>query len=303
MELCTPTTLSGVALAVPLQLDRKADGNFIYFIEMGRVYALLLVSYALTLFLLLSLWEVALDGVGADDYECVHGKLKVQFACVFLYEASIFGTLLKDIDFLRLILNAQDPGSAGHLSLASSKEHHGAVLIEEKKGHMSSVMNKFRPAPPPDMPEWNFHGMNTAYRAFCVVLLGLPKICFTAALGFLGALFILGCDNIADIVLNAMAVNFVLEVDTVLYESFISGGTKGAIEHMKSVEIEVTQGQRVFSWLVSTVFYPLITLTITLYMVIVEAGCGLHYVPQGNADTVQMLKIPFVKPAFMEAME
>lgn len=110
----------------------------------------------------------------------------------------------------------------------------------------------------------------------------------------------MGCDNIEDIVLNSLAVNFVLEIDNILYGCFISAGTKQAIEHMEPVEFEVTDRARMVTWLVSTVFYPLVALAATFQLVVVQGGCGLDFLSDGMASSLPGMKVPLLEPSFLK---
>merc|ERR1712014_276541 len=67
---------------------------------------------------------------------------------------------------------------------------------------------------------------------------------------------------------NTLAVNFVLQVDRILYQAFTSEHTKASLSQMDPVIREVSNRVRFMTWALNTVVYPLIVLTGTCVAVL-----------------------------------
>jgi len=275
-----PSTLSGMAIAVPLHLDKDIDGVCIFTVEMTRVYIMLFLGYGLSAFLILAIWEVDAEYF-EEEPECKASLVRAQMACVFIFMASIFCELLESGDMFLMLYHAE--GSTDGRSLLRATEcQHGAVVVEEKpKGLLSYCKHKITPVlnSPPDMPKWSWKHVNQSYKMWCFAIVWLPKLLLTLSTGFFGGLYITHCTTLEDLVLNSLAVNFILEMENILYGCFIAAGTKHAIETMETVEVEMTDSQRIRGWFCSSVLYPVFTFLATFYIVCVANPCGLESLP------------------------
>lgn len=268
-----------MALAVPLHLNRQEDGNLIYFVELIRCYVLLLLDYAFQLFLLLEIWTVI--DKKEEDAECNDDLFAVQLTCVFIFQAAVLQEILSTIDIYRLLYYAE-AHQRSRLRLGS--DEHGAVLAHESNSKFS--LKRFRPKPPPEMPQWKLDGINIPFKIWSAMIVVTPKLVITVTLSYVGGLFIALCDSVEDIVLNTLAVNFVCDLNTILYGCFIQQTVKDSIEHMQTVEIDLDNKHRIGHWLTSTVLYPATTVALTFFTVVYTQGCGAEYLPGPLADLV-----------------
>jgi len=180
--------------------------------------------------------------------------------------------------------------------MLKAEPKHGGVLHKENTGMIDYFLRKVRTPPPPGIPRWNFKRITFPYKLWCGLAIVLPKLIATMALGYFGSLYILRCDNIEDLVLNSLAAVFVLDIDTILYECFISSGTRAAVEHMAPIEVDLSNAQRTFQWAFSALMYPVLTVLISLYVMIVGAGCGSEHMPDGTRHFLEKFHFKLIHP-------
>lgn len=118
------------------------------------------------------------------------------------------------------------------------------------------------------------------YKFWSFFSIGIPKLAIAVLLGYYGGMYIAKSADQETMLLNTLAVMFVIDVDEILYEAFISDYTKDSLEHMKAVEVPVSNSVRFSMWAMSTVVYPLIVLAASastvFYTKMIECE-GYHY--------------------------
>jgi len=70
--------------------------------------------------------------------------------------------------------------------------------------------------------EWTVVGMNRVKRILALVLLSLPRLGVTVCLGLIGCQYLAQTANLADIVLNAVALAFVMDVDELVADVLLT---------------------------------------------------------------------------------
>jgi len=65
------------------------------------------------------------------------------------------------------------------------------------------------------------HGMTSWYRWTCIVMIILPKLAMACGLWWIGASFLLASPTTTDLLLNMVALAFVLEIDDYLYNGMV----------------------------------------------------------------------------------
>jgi len=265
-----PCSINGLAIIEPLQLNRHVDGLFVYVIELTKVYFWMIFNFTVQLFLIAQIYKVDLAHV---DHYCVEHLTGLAFICVFIFESTIFAEIRHTVLIMTWLYNCE-PKQQGH-TLLSTKEDKGggAVMVEEKKGKMAAMQKKFRPVPPKDMPQWGFDNITTAYKVFCMVVVVMPKFFIGIWLAYSGGIYIVHSGATEDMVLNTLAVNFIADLDEILYETFTSDATKSSMEHAAGVEIELSNKARFSSWLSNTVVYPAVCIVASFFFVEVVGGC------------------------------
>eukprot|EP00931_Biecheleriopsis_adriatica_P066157 TRINITY_DN40562_c0_g1_i1.p1 TRINITY_DN40562_c0_g1~~TRINITY_DN40562_c0_g1_i1.p1 ORF type:complete len:409 (+),score=38.27 TRINITY_DN40562_c0_g1_i1:45-1271(+) len=84
-------------------------------------------------------------------------------------------------------------------------------------------------------------GMPMIWKIHCVVFLVLPKICVWLLVLQAGTDFIMETPGIDDMIINAVAIDFILAIDEQLFETFVSGGVKEYVERCQDYEPEDDQ--------------------------------------------------------------
>lgn len=267
-----------MVIAEPLHLNRKTDGLFVCLVELVTCYGALAVNYFLQAWLLYEISGVNNNKMD-EKSKCPEGLI-LQFVCVFIFETAIFNEVRSSMDLFSLLYYAE-AGQDGY-----SEQGSGAVLVEEKRtSTFQMLFKKVRPTPPPGMPQWNLHDITRKYKIWSTLICALPKLMVAGLLAYEGGLFIALCHSVDDIVLNTLAVNFIVDIDEILYMSFTSKATQCALENAEAVGIEMTNKTRLAHWFCNTFVYPITVFCFSAWVVwqSVFLGC-----PESDAMDVKM---------------
>merc|ERR1712023_458182 len=116
---------------------------------------------------------------------------------------------------------------------------------------------------PSDVVQWSLDGMTRPFKGYCLCLIAIPRVVIGLLLALIGGLYIKLTDAQEDLVLNTLAVNFVVDIDEILYQAFTSEATKGNLDNMKTVSVDVDNRIRLWLWFSSTVLHPMVVLGVT----------------------------------------
>lgn len=284
MEVGLPASVIGLGIAEPLHLSMAVDGKLVYITEMTKIYSMLTVCVFIQLFFIAHLYKVDEHGM---DSECAPHLVGLCLVCVFVFEATILAELRHSFLLFGLIYHAEPDQGKGPVPQA------GAVMVaeEEKGGALNRMTRKFRQPVPPEMPQWNMHQASKTYKTMCSIFVVIPKIFIGMWLGYAGGIYIAQCQTTEDMILNTLAVNFVVDIDEILYDSFTSDATKASLENAETVEITLGNRGRIALWAFNTVVFPLLAVFLAYLFVHVIKGC--HHAVWGEVfSTILCLFIP-----------
>mmetsp|Transcript_67324 Transcript_67324/g.181011 ORF Transcript_67324/g.181011 Transcript_67324/m.181011 type:complete len:310 (-) Transcript_67324:60-989(-) len=280
MELCVPTGLYGMAIAEPAALDRRLDGNFMFFVENARTFSLLCLHYFVTSLFLVQVWRM---GREREIAECSGHLLLLEFGCVFLFEVRMLVDIKKSFGIMSLLWAAPYPkptnasGSVGSLSgktyfsMRNGLPQHGAVFEAETAadggGMLTQMFRKVRRGKD-SAAHWKMDGISRCYRVWCLLTVGLPSLLLNVVLGYLGGVYIMRSPNDSDMVMNTLAVVFVAEVEEILYVAFTSDAMRYNLEHMRTVEVHLSNRHRIMGWFMSSIVNPLLTFSAAACLVV-----------------------------------
>jgi len=282
MELYIPADILGVAIAEPLHLSRKTDGLFVFVSELVKCYGLLLLNFMLQLWLLHKISGVNESKMGHQT-KCPEG-IVTQVVCVFVFEASIFIQLKECRDNFCMLYYTQAVVQ-GSYAMANGQSR-GAVLVQTDNSLFSRITKKVRPTPPKDVQLWSLDYITPAYKVWSVLVIVLPQTLIVLAVAYQGGLFIAMCEDTEDIVLNSLAVTFILDIGEIIYHSFTPHATKSALESAKAVEIELSNNERYDLWIKNKFVYPLLVTMWSMWLVwrgVTQLGC-----PDDEFDELKM---------------
>jgi hypothetical protein len=95
-----------------------------------------------------------------------------------------------------------------------------------------------------DTSETLVSGFSLQYKMWCCVVSIFPKLFLVAVLWYYGVAFILMADNDADLILNAVAVTFVHEIDDLLFKVLVPKGIARVLEDLPELDwIESTNDE------------------------------------------------------------
>eukprot|EP00927_Polykrikos_kofoidii_P049180 TRINITY_DN4328_c0_g1_i2.p1 TRINITY_DN4328_c0_g1~~TRINITY_DN4328_c0_g1_i2.p1 ORF type:complete len:320 (+),score=27.99 TRINITY_DN4328_c0_g1_i2:118-960(+) len=261
MEVEVPCSLAGIAIAEPCMLG-TADGAFIYYVELIRCYAMLFFFYAIQAFFLYQLWTI-----DHETSECNLDLIPLMLICCFVFSCSIFRYVCDTMSIFWVIYHAPNLASGSYTNVKDT----GAVMAHHTK--WGRFVKKFKPALPPNAPpRWKFKGLSTRYKIWSISVVWLPRIVAAIVLAYLGGLFIVKNSTAQEMLLNTMAVNFILEIDDILYISFTSEAVMSALADMDPVVVEMTNDSRWRLWFLNTAIFPPLTMVSSVGMLL-GASC------------------------------
>mmetsp|Transcript_55362 Transcript_55362/g.132233 ORF Transcript_55362/g.132233 Transcript_55362/m.132233 type:complete len:760 (-) Transcript_55362:313-2592(-) len=92
--------------------------------------------------------------------------------------------------------------------------------------------------------EWTVVGMNRVKRILALVLLSLPRLGVTVCLGLIGCQYLAQTANLADIVLNAVALAFVMDVDELVADVLLTERLRSILPKIKPLSCGVRKRGR-----------------------------------------------------------
>lgn len=266
MELSVPESSYGLAIVEPAVLNRKVDGSFMFFVEIGRVFFMLTMTFVLTGLFLLQVWKMN---------ESIHMSLcgnetgLLELACVFLFEVAISKEVIESMTCFSVLWHAPKPKSSSfHYTRSNSDSpKSGAVLaaeVAEAKGMFSGMFKKKSGSVD---SQWKLDGISFRFRVLCTLAVAAPKLLLEVLLAYLGGVYILKSGDEGAMVMNTLAVVFIADFDEVLYTAFTSNAVKSNLSQMKTVDVELSNRSRMTMWFASSVLCPLMTLAASAWIV------------------------------------
>lgn len=82
-------------------------------------------------------------------------------------------------------------------------------------------------------------GMSTCYKWFVYLFILFPKVCIASALLSYGTGFVVNTDEESDLILNALALGFVLDIDEMIYGYFLTFNMQNLIETLPPIQIDM----------------------------------------------------------------
>lgn len=263
-ELVVPTSLYGVALAEPTAANKEVDGLGIYLVAIGSCYVLLFLNFFLQIYFLLQIWVV--DAERIEAYKgCDDGLFLMQLACVFTFEVSVFLELRHSVNLFRLLWNIHTVRTSPRYLTAAMREEGGGGAVRRDNRWFTTLTRPITLSP--DIPQWSLEGISRPYKIFSMAFVVLPKLMICLLLGFAGGVYIARTDSVENMILNTLAVNFVVEIDEMLYEAFTSDTTKMMLENMKTVQCEVSEREQLTLFVANRCVFPTTTVLATCVLV------------------------------------
>lgn len=288
LELEVPANLYGMAITEPAALDRQNDGDLVYYGELGRTYVMLFINYLATSLFISQIAKLDIERMEHSHLGCATDYLVLEFGCVFIFESNMLTQLKTSLNLMFLLYYA---GQKGQVNKRGS-----AVLAEESTGIIQRTIGRTRGgAESDDIRQWRLSHLSLRYRIWCFSVVALPNFLLDALLAYVGGVFCVGIDDPTDIVLNTLALVFIVEINDILYQAFTSRPMRYSLETTKPVRIELTNDRRKMMWFANSILCPIWILVLTSYLVF---GKRSHKCP-GQGVTLQGLldsANPFVLP-------
>jgi hypothetical protein len=137
------------------------------------------------------------EGVGiCGGYE--HTDRDLRIFCILVYTAYCFSDVAETLKMACFVYNFPTSKAYEQLQFKETIDEFGDTKIEYASG----------------MPIW--------YKAYCYINILLPKFAIAAALLTYGTGFVVTTDENENLILNALALGFVLDIDNMAYEFFMT---------------------------------------------------------------------------------
>lgn len=272
MEYIIPQNLYGLAIAEPLQLDKHADGLFIYVLEHIKVFLLLTLNYMVQ-FGFLNRVDDFYERNWADHYHltCSDRLEVLQIVCVFVFSVAVFGEIRESLDMWAGLWFCP---VTDYKLLEERHSHHGAVLEKDDAADASNEVDRLRRETGHLLRKgikgehrWNMHRMTNVHKFLALVFVASPKLLIGVLTLVYGSKYIMLSPDAEDLILNTLAVLFVVDVDEYFYATFTTAAMKARLASMTPIQLDENQVDRVVGYLWGTVGIPLVVGGTTHYIV------------------------------------
>jgi hypothetical protein len=270
--LMLPPGMSSMFIIEPLILNKKTDGCFIYYGEFIRLAILVYFGFGIQALFIYQI--VSWDMLCVQDEEVISQIL--QIFCAFVFEIAVFSQIRKSFDMAFLLSLAPSASGQQHWDLAShltSEGARGAVVTEGEINWLHAQVRRARGKPKEDTAEWSLKKMTIKYKMWAISGIAMPKLLLNVALSVVAGIWIPKSTTTEKLVLNTLAVNFIVEVDHLLYSAFVSDGQKQDLEHHTPIMRKVKVGRgwdRVCRWLVTAYLVPVVVVSGSVLIVNLE---------------------------------
>lgn len=262
-ELEVPANVYGVAMVLPSVLSRHKDGNCIFIFEHVRIWGLLLGNYGIQLLFVLELWKMVVSKKdeaenSGTDMACSNSVVILQFVCLFVFEVVMFTELRDTTLILRLIWNIESPtnpmpGGAGWDKL-DNRRNSAAGMIQTEDGALTKWAKQKMGKEVHS--EWSLDGVSRCYRFFLLLVVGLPKFFLGFFIAYAGGWYVLESPDRETLLLNTLAMTFIISIDEFLYHAFTPQSIVDNISSMHPVKVEMDTASAVGIWFMNSIVYP-----------------------------------------------
>ncbi|CAK0823517.1 unnamed protein product [Prorocentrum cordatum] len=184
---------------------------------------------------------------------------------------SICSELRGCADFLLLVVRCPASGSgyAGIGDGPDRPQRHGAVLsqeaVERPGGLRARIANWAKRSSAVDQTRvWTLGSLDHRWKAVCFLFVGVPRVVICCLLANSGARFIV---RSPDIIVDTVAVLFVVDVAAFMYSAFTTNAVKQQLEMVQPLECYPCNTRRLVSFLFVNFAYPVLLVCFSVAVV------------------------------------
>jgi hypothetical protein len=259
--------LYGLFVAEPLQLDASIDGWTIVFLAMIRSFFFIALNFTIQMLYVVRVHHAARAMQGQ---QCTNEQSYMQVVCVFVFGISICSELRGCVDFQALVVRCPVSGvGSGYMVIGRGSDvsnGHGAVLSQERverpsgeraSGFRARIANWVKRSSVIDDKThvWTLDSMSHGWKAVCLLFVGIPRFLICCLLAKAGAGYIVRSDQI---IVDTVAVLFVVDIATFIYSAFTTNAVKQQLEMVQPVEWRPSNTRRFVSFLFVNFVYPVL---------------------------------------------
>lgn len=267
IELTLPGSMSSMFIVEPLVLNKRVDGPLIYYGEFIRCAALVYLGYAIQSYMVYMIFLMDVDCA----MEVPEKAAILEFVCVFVFEISMFVEVRNAANIVHLLWMAPTTsfglefilGEASTNSGSARENARGAVMTEGEVGWMHSQVRRVRGKKAEDTAQWSLKNMSEVYKAWSLLAIAGPKLLIGVCLALVGGIWIPQSPTPEDLILNTLAMNFIVDIDPLMYGAFTSEAAKEDLDHMTPIPHKITNKGRKTLWAMNAFVYPLLVLLVS----------------------------------------
>eukprot|EP00928_Gymnodinium_smaydae_P025141 TRINITY_DN20118_c0_g1_i1.p1 TRINITY_DN20118_c0_g1~~TRINITY_DN20118_c0_g1_i1.p1 ORF type:complete len:474 (+),score=66.00 TRINITY_DN20118_c0_g1_i1:60-1481(+) len=154
---------------------------------------------------------------GLESYSC-------RVACIFIFILALWGDLSGTLDMVLILWHV--PNEAEHWITYEVPDW------SSSKAHMKAVQGWTEL----DFVHFRVRGMSVGWKLANVVSVIAPKIWLWFRMIHVGVTFLMETAAITDLIINAVALNFVLGLDELIFSILLPVSTKYVLEHLEQFE-------------------------------------------------------------------
>jgi len=192
--------------------------------------------------------------------------------CVYVFCVAVFGEIRDSMDMFMGVWGCpvvQD-GSYSSLMLAGGQPANGpgVVVDNNDESDATSSMDWMRRKLKKEVTEsvalWNLSRMTKVRKYFDLAVIVFPKLAIGTLTLVFGCKYIMGSPDSETLIMNTLAVLFVLDLDEYIYQTFTTTTVKARIDSMEHILLNPSSTDRVAAYFMTTFGIPLIVGSATL---------------------------------------
>merc|ERR1719191_2645717 len=114
---------------------------------------------------------------------------------------------------------------------------------------------------------WTLDNMTKSYKAFAIFVIVLPKLAIALSVAYVGSVYILKSGDAETMILNTLAVLFVVDIDEFIYNTFTPASMKNQLVNVPEIALNPSNFERKWAYFSSTFVHPALIIGATYWLV------------------------------------
>merc|ERR1740139_685530 len=125
------------------------------------------------------------------------------------------------------------------------------------------------------------NGITLQYKVLMLCIIAVPKLVLSVLLALAGGNYIIGSPDRETLILNTLAITFIVEVDEFLYKAFTSPPVQEHLENSEPVTVVLDSKDALIQWFFIAVVYWISVIFSSFFVVVhfKKSACSSYIMP------------------------